>query len=200
MVLHLKYSSTNLHASSISACISGSSLPGSVSGAPRSSSIVWSHTVCLGRRCNSCSEKIFACLWYSVGIGGSSVASVDPMVTFPMKYRVVSTGQGLFIDHGTNQACFTLLALRMIGSYDASIHPCFQLIFGCTAANQEYPSIALFSPRSIRKNCSFDQFGPIWTSKSVKYLSLPLLLVVLSMLNILHGCWRVWIGSFNHLA
>ena len=60
--------------------------------------------------------------------------------------------------------------------------------------------MALFSPKSVRKNRSLDRLGPVWTSRSVKYLSSPLLLVVPSTLKILRGCWRVWIGSFNHLA
>ena len=59
------------------------------------------------------------------------------MVTFLMKYQVVSTGRGLFTDRGTKQARFALFALRMIGSCDVSIHPRFQSILGCTAANQE---------------------------------------------------------------
>ena len=200
MVLCFRCSSINLRASSISAWVRGNNLPGSVSGAPGSSLIAWSHTVCLGRRCDSCSEKILVCLWYSGGMGGFSAVSAALMVTFPIKYRVVSMAQGLFTDRGTKWARFVLFALRIIGNWDASIHPRFQSILGCTAANQEYPSMALFSPKSVRKNRSFDWFGPVCTSKSVKYLSLPLLLVVLSTLNILHSCWRVWIGSFNHLA
>ena len=190
----------NFRASLISACVRGSNLPGSVSGAPGSSSIAWSHTVCLGRHCDSCSEKILACLWYSGGILGVSVTLVVLIVTFPMKYQVVSMDCGLFIERGMKQARFALLALRMIGNWDESIHPCFQSISGCTAANQEYPRIALFSPRSVRKKRSFDRLGPVCTSRSVKYLSSPLLFVVLSTLNILCGCWRVWIGSFNHLV
>ena len=140
------------------------------------------------------------CLWYSGGMIGFSVVSMVPMVTFPMKYQVVSMGLGLFTNRGTKQAHFALFALRMIGSWDASIHPHFQLILGCTAANQEYPSITLFSPKSVKKKHSLDQFGPVCTSRSVKYFSSPLLFVVPSTLKILHGCWRVWIGSFNHLV
>ena len=128
------------------------------------------------------------------------MVSALPIVTFPIKYRVVSIGRGLFMDRGMKRALLALFALRMMGSWEESIHPCFQSILGCTAANQEYPSIALFSPKSVRKNHSFDRLGPVWTSKSVKYLSSPLLFVVPSTLNILRGCWRAWIGSFNHLA
>ena len=129
-----------------------------------------------------------------------SVVSVLLMVTFPMKYQVVSMGLGLFTNRGTNRARLALLALRMIGSWDASIHPHFQSIFGCTAANHEYPRMALFSPRSVRKNRNLDRFGPVCTLRSVKYLSSPLLFIVPSTLNISRGCWRVWIRSFNHLA
>ena len=137
MVLHFKCSSTNFRASSISACVRGNNLSGSVFGAPGSSSIAWSHTMCLGRCCDSCSKKILACLWYSGGMSGVSVALVVPIVTFPMKYRVVLTGCGLFTVRGTKQARLALLALRMIGSWDTSIHPRFQSIFGYTAANHE---------------------------------------------------------------
>ena len=129
-----------------------------------------------------------------------SVVSALLMVTFPIKYWVVSMGRGLFMDRGVKRAFLALFALRMMGSWEESIHPRFQSILGCTAANQEYPNIALFSPRSVRKNHSFDRLGPVWTSRSVKYLSSPLLFVVPSTLNILRGCWSVWIGSFNHLA
>ena len=137
MVLHLKCSSMNLHASLISACVNGKSLPGSVSGTPGSSSIVWSQMVYLGRCCDSYSENILACLWYSGGMLGVLLVSMALMVTFLMKYWVVSTGWGLFTDWGVKQACFALFALRIISSWDASIHPCFQSIFGCTAVNQE---------------------------------------------------------------
>ena len=92
---------------------------------------------------------------------GSSMVFVALMVTFLIKYWVVLTGQGLFTDWGTKRACFALLAWRIIDSWDASIHPCFQSILGCMAANQEWPSMALFSPRSVKKNLSLDQFGPV---------------------------------------
>ena len=156
--------------------------------------------MCLGSHCDSCSENIFACLWYSGGMFGDSMVSALPMVTFPMKYRVVSTGRGLFTDRGTKRARLALFARRIMGNWEESIHPHFQSILGCTAANHEYPSIALFSPKSVRKNRSLDQFGPVCTSRSVKYFSSPLLLVVPSTLNTLRGCWRCCIGSFNHLA
>ena len=156
MVLCLRCSSTNFCASLISAWVSGRSRPGSVSGAPGSNSMAWSHTVCLGRCCDSCSENIFACLWYLGGMCDVSVVSALLMVTFLMKYRAVSMGRGLFTDRGVKQARLALFARRMIGSWEESIHPHFQSILGCTAANQEYPSIALFSPKSVRKKHSFD--------------------------------------------
>ena len=61
IVFHRKCSSTNFFASAISSCVRGNSRPGRVLGAPRSSSMAWSHTVCLGSCWDSCSEKIFAC-------------------------------------------------------------------------------------------------------------------------------------------
>ena len=60
-------------------------------------------------------------------------------------------GRGLLIVRGVNRARFALGALNIMGNCEESIHPLFQSIFGCVAANQEYPKIALFSPRSVRK-------------------------------------------------
>ena len=65
------------------------------------------------------------------------------------------------MNQGVKQAFLALFALRMMGSWEESIHPRFQSILGCTAANHEYPNIALFSPKSVRKNRSLDRLGPV---------------------------------------
>src|SRR6266446_5534167 len=61
-------------------------------------------------------------------------------------------GRGWLIDLGRKHAFAALGALRTIGSWVWSIQPLFQSIFGWVAANQGYPSIALCSPSSVRKN------------------------------------------------
>ncbi len=42
-------------------------------------------------------------------------------------------------------------ALRMMGSWEWSIHPRAQSIFGWAVVNQGYPRMILWSPRSVRK-------------------------------------------------
>ena len=74
-----------------------------------------------------------------------------PMVALPMKYRFLMIGRGLLVVRGTNRALFAFGARNMMGSCEESIHPLFQSILGCVAANHEYPRIASFSPRSVRK-------------------------------------------------
>ena len=46
-------------------------------------------------------------------------------------------GRGLLMVRGMNWAFFAFGAQSMIGSCEESIHPLFQSIFGCVAANQE---------------------------------------------------------------
>ena len=134
--------------------MSGSNRPGKVLGAPGSSSMAWSHTVCLGSLWGSCSENIFACHWYYSGMLGCSSVVASLIITLPMKYWSFAMGQGLFMVRGENRAFFASGAQSMIGSCEESIHPLFQSIFGCVATNHEYPRIALFSPRSVRKKRS----------------------------------------------
>src|SRR5579863_6615473 len=71
---------------------------------------------------------------------------------------------------------------------------------GCTAANQGYPSMALFSPRFVRKNRRRVCWDPVQTCKSVKYWSSPLLLGVPSTLNSLRVVGRHRIGRWRYLA
>ena len=145
----------------------GSRRPGKVLGAPGSSSMAWSHTVCLGSRCDSCSEKILACHWYWLGMSGFSSTAVSPMVALPLKCQSFTSGCGLLIVRRENQARFAFGAQNMIGSCEESIHPLFQSIFGCVAANHEYPRIALFSPKSVRKKRRGLLVVPVWTFRLV---------------------------------
>ena len=97
----------------------------------------------------------------------------------------VSVGRflGRLIVRGINWALAALSLRSMIGSCEWSIHPRFQSIHDCTAANQGYPRMALFFPRFIKKKCSQVCCNLVRTCKSVKYWNSPLLLRVLSMLN-----------------
>src|SRR5579863_4534147 len=105
------------------------------------------------------------------------------MTAHPMKYLSLWISLGLFTIRGTNLAFFTLSVWKMIGRWDELIHPCFQSILGCTAANQEYPRMALCSPKSNRKNLIVVQLVPIWTLRSVYHWSSPVLVLVPSTLN-----------------
>jgi hypothetical protein len=169
MVFWCRYSSINFLTSSISSCVRDSNHLGNMFSAPGRSSIAWSQIVCLGNLCNSCSENILLCCWYLAGMLGSDlvVTVVKLIITLPMKYWLQCTSQGLFTDQEVKQAFFILEALRMTGNYDESIHPHFQSIFSCVAANQKYPNIALLSPRSVRKKCSGVRTLPVCTSRSV---------------------------------
>ena len=100
---------------------------------------------------------------YSAGIAGSSSLVAEFIVTHPMKYWSCCIGWGVFMVQGRNRAFFAFGARRIIGSCDKLIHPCFQSIFGCTVANQEYPKIALCSPRSDRKKRNWFLLVPVWT-------------------------------------
>src|SRR5579863_7150157 len=71
---------------------------------------------------------------------------------------------------------------------------------GWTAANQGYPSMALFSPKLVRKNRSRVCCDPVRTCRSVKYWSSPLLLGVPSTLNNFRVIGRRRIGRCRYLA
>ena len=88
----------------------------------------------------------------------------------------------------------------MMGRCPSSIHPRCQSILGCTAANQEYPRMALCSPRSDRKKRIVVRLLPVCTSRSEKYFSSPLLFSVLSTLYSFLGSGSCLIGSCSHLA
>ena len=74
-----------------------------------------------------------------------------PTVTLLMKYQSLVMGRGLLTVRGTNRAFFASGARNMMGSCEESIHPLLQSILGYVAANHEYPKMALFSPRFVKK-------------------------------------------------
>ena len=87
----------------------------------------------------------------------------------PMNRVSIGESLGRLMVRGRNWALAASSLQSMIGSWEWSIHPRFQLIHGCVAANQGYPSMALFSPRFIKKNRSQVCCDPVRTCKSVKY-------------------------------
>src|SRR6266404_8109186 len=162
----VRCSCTNLWTSSISFWLRGRSRPGIVVGAPGSNSIAWSHIVCFGSRCDCSSLNTLSCLAYSFG---REVFVILMMVGVVLHRRSCSRWMGLgwLIDRGKNRAFAALGALRTIGSCVWSIHPLFQSIFGCVATNQGYPSIALCSPSSVRKNLMLVVIDPVRVARSV---------------------------------
>ena len=93
------------------------------------------------------------CLQYSSGTARfGSLVVVDPMVTLPRKYwsAIFLVVRGTFFVLGVYMAFAVFGADRTIGSCDMLIHPLFQSTLGWKAANQGYPKIALWSPRSER--------------------------------------------------
>ncbi len=57
------------------------------------------------------------------------------MVALQSRIHSVLVGCGLLMDRGTNRALAASEALNTMGSWVWLIHPLFQLILGCTAAN-----------------------------------------------------------------
>ncbi len=161
-----KCSWTKLWTSWISFWFRGKRHPGIVDGVPRSSSIVWSHIVCLGSRCDFSSLKTLLCLAYSCGIFVLSVSWAVSMVALQSKIRFAAR-RGVLIVRGMNRALAASVDLSMIGSYVWSIQPLFQSIFGCVAANQGYPKMALCSPSWVRKNLMLVVMAPVQIMRSV---------------------------------
>jgi len=112
----------------------------------------------------------------------------------------VGSGLGRLRVRGMNWAFAASSLRRMIGNWEWSIHPRFQSMRGWTAANQGYPSIALFSPRLVRKNRKRVCCDPVRTCRSVKYWSSPLLLGVPSTLNSFRVTGRRRMGRWRYLA
>ena len=197
IVPQVECSCMNLWISAFSLRFRGSSHPGNEFGAPGSSSIAWSQIEWLGNLWDCSSLKTLWCCWYSAGIfdGGAVMGAVK--VTQLMKYWSFCICW-----------CFCVLcvylafsafdALKMTRSWVVLIHPCFQLIHGWNTANQGYPSMALCSPRSDKKNLRLVVCCLAHTCKSMLNRSHPLLFSDLLTLN--NGCsWeRHLIGRHNH--
>jgi hypothetical protein len=169
MVPRWRCSSINFCISSCSIRFNGRSHAGKVFGAFGRSSIAWSHIVCLGNRWDFSSLNTFSCHRYSSDIF-FSLRGWDIFVwnvTCPMKYLVSGLARGTFFVRGTNVAFCAFGARNMIDSWVWSIHPLFQSMFGCTAANHGYPKMALCSPKSDRKKCSLVIVVPVLVFRSV---------------------------------
>lgn len=100
-------------------------------------------------------------------MSGFSSVAVLPMVAFPMKYQSLVIDRGLLTVWGTKRALFASGAQKIMGNWVELIYPHFRLIFGYVAMNQEYPRMALFSPRSVRKKQSRLLVISVWTSRSI---------------------------------
>src|SRR6266403_6385809 len=100
----------------ISFWLRGKSHPGIVDGAPGSSSMVWSHMVCLGSCCDFSSLKTLLCLEYSCGIFALSTSWVVPMVVLQSRICSIFMGHGLLIVRGMKRALAASGALNTIGS------------------------------------------------------------------------------------
>ena len=74
-----------------------------------------------------------------------SVSWAVPIVALHNRSWFNVVGHGLLIVRGMNHALAASEVLNMMGSWVWSIHPLFQSILGCTAANHGYPRIALCS-------------------------------------------------------
>ena len=137
-----------------------------VVGAPGSSSIAWSHIVCFGSCCDCSSLNTLSCLAYSFGREVLVVAMAKGVV---LHRRICSwlMGRGWLTDRGRKCALAASGALKTIGSWVWLIQPLFQSIFGWVAANQGYPSIALCSPSSVRKNLILVVVDPVRIARSV---------------------------------
>src|SRR5579863_1159351 len=199
MVFLCKCSFMNLRSSSSSGCDSRISLAGRALGAPGFNSMAWSQSRAGGNSWEAVSLKTLAYFRYGAGIfDESSVSSLK--TTRPINRVSVGMVLGRLTVRGRNWA-FAASSLRsMSGSWEWSIHPRFQSMRGCTAANQGYPRIALFSPRFVKKKRSRVCCGPVRTCRSVKYWSSPLLFGVPSTLNSFLVVGRRLIGKWRYLA
>src|SRR6266403_4162473 len=102
MVPLFRCSWTKLWTSWISFWLRGKRCPGMVDGAPGSSSMAWSHIVCLGSHCDCSLLKTLLCWASSWGILVLSVSWVFPMVALQSRILFM-IGCGLFIAHGINR-------------------------------------------------------------------------------------------------
>ncbi len=138
-----------------------------VDGAPGSSSMAWSHIVCLGSHCDCSLLKTLLCFVYSCGIFVLSISWVVPIVALQSRSWLIFVGHGLLMVCGMNRAFAASGVLNMMGSCVWLIHPLLQSILGCTAVNHGYPRIALCSPSWVRKNLMLVMVMPVHMAKSV---------------------------------
>src|SRR5580698_2627276 len=141
--------------------------PGMVAGAPGFSSIAWSQIRTGGKLWDSSSLKTFMNCVYCGGTPGADWLDAVPMVTLPIYICWVLLVRGMFLVRGVNCALAASGDRSMMGSCEWSNHPRRQSIFGCTAANQGYPRMALLSPKSDKKNRKLVLWVPVRTSRSV---------------------------------
>ena len=200
MVPCLVCSTTNLCSSSCSACDSSMSLRGRAADALGLSSITWSQMCDGGNSCKASSENTLEYYWYCSGIFGSIRASLGLTASLPMYSVPLSSVLGLLTHQGRNHALDASGARSIMGSWVWSIHPLLQSIQGWNAVNHGYPRIALFSPRSERKNQRVERCVSVCTWRSVKYCSSPLWFEVPSTLYSLRGSWRCLMGSRRYFV
>ena len=165
-VPQFRCSRMNLWISAFSSRFRGNSHPGSEFGAPGSNSIAWSHIEWLGSLWDCSSLNTLWCCWYSSGILDRGLLTGVVKVTCPMKYWSFSKHWCLW-DLCVYIAFVAFGALNMIGSWVVSIQPLFQSTCGWNAVNQGYPSIALCSPKSDRKNLRLVVCCLVHTCRSV---------------------------------
>src|SRR6266478_4205660 len=133
--------------------------------------MAWSQMVCFGRHWDCSSLNTLLCWAYSDGIFVSfvswAVSWVVPIMALQSRICWAWMVRGLLIVHGRNRAFAASEVLNTIGSCVWSIHPLFQSILGCTAANHGYPKIALCSPSCVRKNLMFVVVEPVRMARLV---------------------------------
>ncbi len=85
-------------------------------GAPGSSSMVWSHIVCLGSHCDFSSLKTLLCFTYSGGIFVLSVSWAVPMVALQSRICPIFVGRGLLMVRSVKRALAASGALSTMGN------------------------------------------------------------------------------------
>jgi hypothetical protein len=113
--------------------------------------------------------------------GNSCDASFENTLEYWQYCGGMFRSSGAFLVLGMIRQMYSLFALIVLGllvrcgrnhaqvACPWLIHPLFQSILGWNAVNQEYPRIALFSPRFERKKCRVVHCVPVCTCRSVKY-------------------------------
>ena len=166
IVPQFRCSCMNLWISAFSSRFSGSNCPGNEFGAPGSSSIAWSQIEWLGSCWDCSSLNTLWCHLYSSGIFDGGLLTGAARVTHPMKYHSFD-GHWCLCNLCVYTTFMAFGVLNMIGSWVVLIHPLFQSTCGWNAVNQGYPSMALCSPKSNRKNLRLVICCPVFTCRSM---------------------------------